>query len=461
MAAKRHNTRGKSCAVTSGAVQTAKRNDRGPTHELFGLPEPPICGANFSSHRDLLCGDVDMRRADSVRRTAEISRRDGGTREKSRSRSTNRSNLNEQDGSKKNHDESRRPRRTTGLPFKAASGPYPIPQHASKQADYWSSPGVYPNETDPPSPTPKHQPSVAPLLLFPIPPGADATGALPTPRKDAPAAAPPLFYTIPSMTATSAPPTQLKCGHSEYQSELSLQNYHQQCRVTELILYPNLIPLGQAPVVLLLQEAQVPNLSLPGYDRYTRPTIPHRQRTPNGSGGKAPPYSVNYRGNAAVLVAARIPHDELNLQRWCTQHQEVVGVALQLPQCKVVAVSIHVRPSIRNSVTIDWSWLENLRKMHPHALVVIGADFNTRHTYWGSRTDTYHGSNLVCAMEDNHLSLLNDPDLPTRVGQPAHQGDTTTDLTWTNRRRALFWELGADTWGATTCPSSFVWAATR
>ncbi|KAM7281426.1 hypothetical protein ISCGN_005974 [Ixodes scapularis] len=55
-------------------------------------------------------------------------------------------------------------------------------------------------------------------------------------------------------------------------------------------------------------------------------------------------------------------------------------------------------------------------------------------------------------MEDNHLSLLNDPDLPTRVGQHARQGDTTTDLPWTNRRRALFWELGADTWGSDHLP---------
>ncbi|XP_042149526.1 uncharacterized protein LOC121837784 [Ixodes scapularis] len=244
------------------------------------------------------------------------------------------------------------------------------------------------------------------------------------------------------MAATSAPPTQCKCGYPENQSELALQNYHQQCRVTEMILYHNLNPL----------EAQYPNLSLPGYDTYTRPSIPHRQRTPNGPAGKEPPQSVNYRGNAAVLAAALIPHDELDLQRWCTQLQEVVSVALQLPQCKVVVVYIYDRPSIRNSVTIDWSWVEDLRKMHPDAFVVIGGDFNTRHTCLGSRTDTYHGSNLVCAMEDNHLSLLNDPDLPTRVGQHAFQGDTTTDLTWTNRRRALFWELGADTWGSDHLP---------
>ncbi|KAM7281427.1 uncharacterized protein ISCGN_005975 [Ixodes scapularis] len=138
-------------------------------------------------------------------------------------------------------------------------------------------------------------------------------------------------------------------------------------------------PAETRPVVLLLQEAQDPNISLPGYDTYTRFTIPHRQRTPNGPGSKAPPHSVIYRGNAAVLVAARISHNELDLQRWCTQHQEVVRVALQLSQCKVVVVSIYVRPPIRNSVTIDWSWVEDLRKMHPDALV-IGGDFNTRHT---------------------------------------------------------------------------------
>ncbi|CAN7950824.1 unnamed protein product [Ixodes pacificus] len=238
--------------------------------EPFGLPEPPICGANFSSNRDLLCGDVAMRRADSVRRTAEISRRDGSTREKSRSRSTNRSNLNEQDGSKKNHDESRHPRRTTDLPFKAASGPYPIPQHASKQADSnWSSPGVYPGERDPLFPTPKHQPSAAPLPLFPIPPRADATGALPTPRKDAPAAAPPLFSTIPSMAATSAPPTQCKSGDPENESEMALQNYHQQCRVTEMILYHNLIPLVRE----LLQQFLGSQTFVERYHGEHQPTI--------------------------------------------------------------------------------------------------------------------------------------------------------------------------------------------
>ncbi|CAN8016092.1 unnamed protein product [Ixodes persulcatus] len=253
-ATKRHNTRGKSVPSPQERSQLRRGMTGGRHIEPFSLPEPPVCGVNFSSHRDLLCGDVDMRRADSFRRTAEISRRDGGTRENSRSRSTDGPNLNEQDGSKKNHDESRHLRRTTGLPFKAASGPYPIPQHASKHTVYhiqfahsdsnWSCPGVYSSEKDPPSPAPKHQPFVTPLPLFPIPTGADATGALPTPRKDAPAAAPPLFSTIPSMAATSAPPTQCKCGHPEYQSELVLQNYHQQCRVTEMILYHNLIPLG-------------------------------------------------------------------------------------------------------------------------------------------------------------------------------------------------------------------------
>lgn len=244
-ASKGHNIRGKSVPSPRERSQLRRGMTGGRHIEPFGLPELPICGANLASHSDLLCGDVDMRRTDSVRRTSEISRRGGGTREKSRSRSTNRSNLNEQDGSKKNHDESRHPRRTTGLPFKAASGPYP------------------------PSPTPKHQPSAAPLPLFPLPPRADATGALPTPRKDAPAAAPPLFSTMSSMAATSAPPTQCKCGHPENQSELALQNYHQQCIVTEMILHHNLIPLVRE----LLQQLLGSQTFVGRYHGEHQPTI--------------------------------------------------------------------------------------------------------------------------------------------------------------------------------------------
>ncbi|KAG0442858.1 hypothetical protein HPB47_015548 [Ixodes persulcatus] len=64
-ATKRHNTRGKSVPSPQERSQLRRGMTGGRHIEPFGLPEPPVCGANFSSHRDLLCGDVDMRRADS------------------------------------------------------------------------------------------------------------------------------------------------------------------------------------------------------------------------------------------------------------------------------------------------------------------------------------------------------------------------------------------------------------
>ncbi|KAH9362189.1 hypothetical protein HPB48_002167 [Haemaphysalis longicornis] len=161
---------------------------------------------------------------------------------------------------------------------------------------------------------------------------------------------------------------------------------------------------------------------------------------------------VTYDGNAAVLVDSRFPHVELDLQRWCTSHQEVVGVTLQLHLREVVVVSVYVRPSVRKTAQVDWSWLENLRKTRPGALFVIGGDFNAPHTHWGARTDTFHSTNLVRAMEDNNFTLINDIDCPTRISQHDRQDNTTTDLTWTNKPKSIAWELGVDTWGSDHFP---------
>ncbi|KAH9382631.1 hypothetical protein HPB48_023179 [Haemaphysalis longicornis] len=76
---------------------------------------------------------------------------------------------------------------------------------------------------------------------------------------------------------------------------------------------------------------------------------------------------VTYHGNAAVLVDSRFPHVELDLQRSCTSHQEVVGVTLRLHQREVVVVSVYVRPSVQKTAQIDWSWLDSIRKTRPGA----------------------------------------------------------------------------------------------
>ncbi|KAH9382481.1 hypothetical protein HPB48_000140 [Haemaphysalis longicornis] len=207
------------------------------------------------------------------------------------------------------------------------------------------------------------------------------------------------------------------------------------------------------PTVFLLQETRDSNLAVPGYDIYLRPTIPRRQRMSRKPVGITSMQPVAYDGNAAVLVDNRFPHVELDLQCWGTSHQEVVGVTLQLHQREVVLVSVYVRPSVRKTAQVDWSWLENLRKTRPGALFVFGDDFNTHHTHWGVRADTFHGTNLVRAMEDNNFTLINDIDCPTRISQHDRQDDTTTDLTWTNKPKSIAWELGADTWGSDHFPN--------
>ncbi|KAH9371343.1 hypothetical protein HPB48_016601 [Haemaphysalis longicornis] len=157
---------------------------------------------------------------------------------------------------------------------------------------------------------------------------------------------------------------------------------------------------------------------------------------------------VTYHGNAAVLFGSRFPHVELDLLRWCTSHQEVVGINLQLFQREVVEVSTCIRTSLRKPAQIDSSWLDTIRKTRPGALCVIGCNFNAHHTHWGTRANTFHGTNLVHAMDDNNLTLYYDPDCATRISQHVRRGDTTTGLTWTNRPKSSTWELGAGTWGS-------------
>ncbi|KAH9369783.1 hypothetical protein HPB48_011630 [Haemaphysalis longicornis] len=121
---------------------------------------------------------------------------------------------------------------------------------------------------------------------------------------------------------------------------------------------------------------------------------------------------------------------------WCTSHQEVVGVTLQLHQREVVVVSVYVRPSVRKTAEVDWSWLENLWKTRPGALFVIGSDFNARHTHLGARADTFHSTNLLRAMEDNNFTLINDIDCPTRISQHDRQTIQQPTFTWTNKPKS-------------------------
>ena len=59
-------------------------------------------------------------------------------------------------------------------------------------------------------------------------------------------------------------------------------------------------------------------------------------------------------------------------------------------------------------------------------LIVVG-DFNAPHPDWGYGTESVKGRNLWTDTHESGLSLLTDPDQPTRRGD-IRQNDTTPDL---------------------------------
>ncbi|XP_037579698.1 uncharacterized protein LOC119462422 [Dermacentor silvarum] len=59
-------------------------------------------------------------------------------------------------------------------------------------------------------------------------------------------------------------------------------------------------------------------------------------------------------------------------------------------------------------------------------LLVLG-DFNAPHTTWGYRFCSKRGRELAHLIEQHNLTLLNEPDTPTRMGTSTTR-DTTPDL---------------------------------
>ncbi|XP_037555247.1 uncharacterized protein LOC119431874 [Dermacentor silvarum] len=59
-------------------------------------------------------------------------------------------------------------------------------------------------------------------------------------------------------------------------------------------------------------------------------------------------------------------------------------------------------------------------------LLVLG-DFNAPHTTWGYRFCSKRGRELAHLIEQHNLTLLNEPDTPTRMGMSTTR-DTTPDL---------------------------------
>lgn len=84
---------------------------------------------------------------------------------------------------------------------------------------------------------------------------------------------------------------------------------------------------------------------------------------------------------------------------------------------------------------------------HKQALVVVG-DFNAPHAAWGYSIENIKGRSLWADAQHEGLTLITDPQAPTRIGNSV-TNDTTPDLTFTKNVAVSQWtnmqeSLGSD-----------------
>lgn len=94
-------------------------------------------------------------------------------------------------------------------------------------------------------------------------------------------------------------------------------------------------------------------------------------------------------------------------------------------------VSVYIRPQGRllldSDAAANMDWIEALCDVVRGPLL-IGADFNVRHTKWGYADSSLRGNNLVEVTDRANIILLNDG-TPTRC-VPQRNQETAPDLTW-------------------------------
>lgn len=90
---------------------------------------------------------------------------------------------------------------------------------------------------------------------------------------------------------------------------------------------------------------------------------------------------------------------------------------------------LNVYSSPRNTRKYSRLYRKTLQLARENTVLTFGA-FNAHHTEWGYKRDAIKGHNLWLDAQREGLSLLNDPQPPTRIGNSV-SGDTTPDLAFT------------------------------
>lgn len=158
------------------------------------------------------------------------------------------------------------------------------------------------------------------------------------------------------------------------------------------------------PDVIALQEVQC-TPTLPGYTTYTDVTnnTPHR---------------------TATLVSKHVTVIEHTLQSTSISHVLLELVPCSRSSSSLYVLNVYSAPNARND---DFGHLfAQLCKLGKH--IVIVGDFNAPHPAWGYATETPKGRRLAQVLAIHRMTLLTEPDQPTRLGNSVSR-DTCPDLT--------------------------------
>lgn len=80
----------------------------------------------------------------------------------------------------------------------------------------------------------------------------------------------------------------------------------------------------------------------------------------------------------------------------CDQTREVVAVRALVARRVITFVSVYLRPEARGSHGADW--VPEIAMRANTKNLVIGEDFNSKHTIWGYPLDSRRGKAVVEAM---------------------------------------------------------------
>lgn len=217
----------------------------------------------------------------------------------------------------------------------------------------------------------------------------------------------------------------LRCRHAELSTQLLRREYD----------------------VLLLQEtyARVGTLNLPGFVGYHSTTQCELEecRAVRCSTASHPPGT----SRASVYVRADLPHAVVDIEDILCDTLEAVALTVRIGSTDTSVASVYVRTS-NYSARWDTNFVCRLAdRLNRDA--VIGGDFNSHHTSWGSGVTNHRGRDLLGAVQRAGLLVIN-----TGSCTLARRGvsDSAIDLTLVGGTCKYEWQRAPDSQGSDHYP---------